>query len=249
MSSRQALEEEITCALGTDAVPHVARLLQGAPAGWEEIAASARRRPPRTVLHIYLAAPTPPATKRIRVKLDGKLPVLTLETKQLLHEDLYVAQKLESTEDPGISLEDARALMAAPGAVISAFIKNQYRVDLSFHRGAFKASLDQVIPFLPRLPLITAEPEWHIEFEGRPGWSPERFLQSDFYTRSLGPFLRPLLMSKWQLAQMGPPAAIPMPSADEMRRYLDTIASCATAARASWHALARGRPGEKRHIP
>jgi hypothetical protein len=249
MSSRQALEEEITFALGTDAVPHVARLLHGAPAGWEEIAASARRRSPRTVLHIYLAPSSPPATKRIRVKLDRKLPVLILETKQLLHEDLFMAQKLENTEDPGISLEDARALVTAPGAVISAFIKNQYRVDLSFDRGAFKASLDQVIPFLPRLPLITAEPEWHIEFEGRPGWSPERFLQSGFFARSLGPFLRPLLISKWQLAQMGPPATIPVPSADEMHRYLDTVAAHATAARATWRALARGRPGEKGYIP
>jgi hypothetical protein len=171
--------------------------------------------------------------------------VLLLESKRLLREDLFLAQKVESTDDPGISLEDAWALMTAPGAVISAFIKNQYQVYLSCDAGAFKASLDQVIPFIPRLPLATAEPEWHLEFEGRPGWSPECFLRSDFFARSLAPVLRPLLISKWQLARMGPPDSIPVPSADAMRGYLDTIAAHAVGTRMSWRRLAHGRSGER----
>ena len=145
-------------ALSADAVPHVARLLRAVPAGWEGTAVKARRRSPRTVLHLYLAPTSPSATRRIRVKPGRKPPVLLLESKRLLREDLFLAQKVESTDDPEISLADAWGLMTAPGAVISAFIKNQYQVYLSCDAGAFKASLDQVIPFSPRLPLTTAAP-------------------------------------------------------------------------------------------
>ena len=249
MSPRRALEEELTFALSADAVPHVARLLRAVPTGWEGTAVKARRRSPRTVIHLYLAPTSPSATRRIRVKPGRKPPVLLLESKRLLREDLFLAQKVESTDDPEISLADAWGLMTAPGAVISAFIKNQYQVYLSCDAGAFKASLDQVIPFSPRLPLTTAAPEWHLEFEGRPGWSPECFLRSDFFTRSLAPVLRPLLISKWQLARMGPPDSIPVPSADAMRGYLDTIAAHAIGTRTSWRGLTHGRAGEtaRRH--
>ena len=245
MNSRRVLEEELTFEVGAEAVPHVARILRAAPEGWEGTAAKARRRPPRTVLHLYLASADPTTTRRIRVKPDRRPPVALLESKQLLREDLFLAQKIESTDDPRISLADAWALMTAPGAVISCFIKNQYQVYLSRDAGTFKASLDQVIPCVPRLPLTTAEPLWHLEFERRRGWSPEGFLRSAFFARSLGPVVRPLLVSKWQLARMGPPTSIPVPSADAMSEYLDTISVQAIGTRASWHGLADDRSRER----
>lgn len=248
--ARRVLEEELTFALSADAVPYLARLLQAAPEGWAGAASWARRRTPRTVLHLYLAPASPSATRRIRIKLDRRPPMLLLESKQLLCEDLFVARKIESTEDARISLEDAWALLAAPGAVISAFIKNQYRVRLCGDAGAFKASLDQVIPFIPRLPFETAAPEWHLEFEARPGWSPECFLHSGFFAQSLAPVLRPLLISKWQLARMGSPAGLPVPSADALRGYLDTITVHAIGTRSSWRGLTHGRAqrGERTHL-
>jgi hypothetical protein len=245
MSSRRVLEEELTFEVDAEAVPDVAQILRAAPEGWEGAAAKARRRPPRTVLHLYLASADPAATRRIRVKADRRPPMLLLESKRLLREDLFLAQKIEITDDPRVSLPDAWALMTAPGAVISCFIKNQYQVYLSCDAGPFKASLDQVIPCVPRLQLTTAEPLWHLEFEGRPGWSPEAFLRSAFFARSLAPVVRPLLVSKWQLARMGPPASIPVPSADAMSGYLDTISVQAIGTRASWRGLADGRSGER----
>jgi hypothetical protein len=238
---RRVLEEEATFTLSAGDVPYVARLLQAAPEGWAGAATWARRRTPRTVLHLYLGPASPPTPRRIRIKLDRRPPVLLLESKQLLREDQFVVRKIETTQNPGVSLEDAQALLTSPGAVISAFIKNQYKVRLRSDAGAFKASLDQVIPFIPRLPFETAAPEWHLEFEAGPGWSPECFLRSGFFTQSLAPVLRPLLISKWQLARMGPPAGLPARSAHALRGYLDTMTVHAIGTRSSWHGLAHGR--------
>jgi hypothetical protein len=255
MSAGRAVEEELTFALDAEAVPHVARLLLAAPLGWQGTAVKALPRSPRTVLHLYLAPTAPSATRRIRVKVGHRPPVLLLESKRLLREDLFLAQKQETTDDPALSLEDAWALLAAPGAVISSFTKNQYRVHLSCGTGEFKASLDQVIPFMPQLPLTTAGPEWHLEFEGGSGWSPEGFLRSAFFSASFAPLVRSLLFSKWQLARMGPPASIPVASADAMREYIDTISAHAIGTRMGWRELAGGRskpphgqPGEHAHL-
>jgi hypothetical protein len=229
-------EVELTFALQAASVPRLAGLLMAAPAGWAG-GMEARRRAPRTTLHFYLRSAGSSDIRRIRVKAPAGLLNISLESKRVLKQGIYLAEKEERVDQAGLSLDDAQALLAAPGSVMSSFIKNQYRVFFNSGTSAFKASLDQVIPFRPGTPAATAEPIWHLELEEKLDWDPEKFLRSRYFRRELSPITRPLTASKWDLARMGPPGQIPAESPADTGNYLDSLLLRAGNARPGWHDL------------
>jgi hypothetical protein len=230
-------EVEVTFAVPAADVPRLAVLLVSAPSGWAAAGVEARRRAPRTTLHFYLRPGDSRDIRRIRVKASGGALGISLESKRVLKQGVFLAEKEERVDQAGLSLDDAQALLAAPGSVISSFIKNQYRVFFKSRTSAFKASLDQVIPFRPGAPAATAAPIWHLELEEKLDWDPEEFLGSLFFRQELSSIALPLLASKWDLARMGPPGQIPAESPADAGNYLDSLLLSAGNARPSWHDL------------
>jgi hypothetical protein len=234
---RSNTEVELSFAVNSADVFRLVRLLCSASAEWTPTAGRAKRRAPRTALHFYLQPTDSRDIRRIRVKSRRGSLEISLESKKVLSQDTFLAKKDERTDAAGMSLGAVRAIMSEPGSVISSFIKNQYRVFFGSDVSAFKASLDQVVPIVPGAEISTAPPVWHFELEEKINWRPDEFFRSRFFRAELAPYLRPLAESKWELARMGDPANVSMPTAKAMGAYLDSLFIQATRRRPSWHAL------------
>jgi hypothetical protein len=195
---------------------------------------SVRIKPPRTVLHFYLAgtgeylAGTDERPRRLRVRRRRDGLLISLESKQVLREDQLSIEKLERTEIPDMSLADAAVLLASGTKIISSFVKNQYRVTLESEAGLLKASLDQMLPFLPDRPTVRTEPFWHVEFE-EISWPLADFLKSALFSENFAA-LRPLEESKWLTATLAPPAFLPLLPDLLLRDYFHELFGCGASA-------------------
>lgn len=183
-------------------------------------AVSVRIRSPRTVLHFYLTG-TDEWQRRLRVRRRRDGLLISLESKHVLREDRLSIEKLESTQLRDMSLADTAALLARGAKIISSFIKNQYRVTLESEAGLLKASLDQMLPFLPDRPTVRSDPFWHVEFE-EISWPLTNFLQSTLFSESFAA-LRPLRESKWQTAVLASPAFLPALPDPLLRNYFHQL--------------------------
>jgi hypothetical protein len=214
-------EVEITFAVAPPSVGPVWRLLRTGLTEWRGIPLDLRTRR-RTVVHFYLRPGGPDQTRRVRVKeRDGALAI-SLESKRLVRDGELVREKQETLEQGSIPVPDALALLSPGAPVISAFVKNQYRIR---YRGAgvsFKATLDQMLPFRVDNPERTGPVFWHLEFEEIHDWDPAALLDSPYFRQRLSPWLVPLEIPKWQIALMGAPAGLKITSARALRAYLES---------------------------
>jgi hypothetical protein len=234
-------EVEVTFSLDSTAVSHVASRLVSAPAGWPDFLTNADSRRPRTVLHFYLKSSDPNEVRRIRVKPRRNAMKILLESKHVISQGSFLAEKTETVYDDDLSLDSFQILVSRPGSVVSAFVKNQYRVFLSSKESMFKASLDQVIPFRPNAPMSVGKSTWHFELEEKANWDPGQFISSQYFRETFAPILHPLLVSKWAFARMGPPASVPVRSFEAMRLYVASIVDRAVDARLSLEHLSRAQ--------
>jgi hypothetical protein len=212
----------MTYSVPFSAVPGVYDSLAGPRTRYPERFFEAHNRPPRTVLHFYLAATEGVSTRRLRVWRRGGGLAIALESKRVVREDALSIEKEEITENPDLTLQHAAGILSADASVISSFIKNKYRFKLQSASGLLKVSLDQMLPFQADDPALLGSQFWHLEIEEAGGWPLSDFHETAFFLNHLA-HLPPLRQSKWQLAMTTGPVRIGTSAAKHLPEYFSEL--------------------------
>jgi hypothetical protein len=223
-------EIEMTYSVSLSAVRNVYEVLTTPPSCYPERSFTARAKPPRTVLHLYLTATQGVNVRRIRVRRRHGSLLVSLDSKRVIREDDLLIEKDETIENSHVPLATAAEMLSGDASVASSFIKNQHRLDLRQGSRSLKVHLDQMLPFRADQPTVLGSQFWHLEIEEAQNWKLADFHDSSFVQRDLST-LHPLLESKWQTAALSPPVGIDRTSRDDFLGYLDGL--LALGARAS----------------